>query len=77
MDKFSTTDNEGDDGGGGSGTVGVDRSAASHAQNPFALRHTPSEDQTMQWKVADRLQTECIFQSKNSVLNFFMKFLQA
>ena len=48
MDKFSTTDNEGDDGGGGGGTGGVDRSAASQAQNPFALRHTPSEDQTMQ-----------------------------
>ena len=47
MDKFSTTDNEGAS-RGGNGTSGVDRSAASLAQNPFALRQKPNEDQTMQ-----------------------------
>ena len=50
MDKFSTTDKEGDD-RGGSGGGGFDNSVSPHAQNPFSMRHKRDADQSMQWKL--------------------------
>ena len=47
MDKFSTTDKEGDD-RGGSGGGSFDNSVSPHAQNPFSMRHKRDADQSMQ-----------------------------